>query len=247
MNGLRIWLVVGALLAGALFVACGGGGDDKDKAGEEPSATATSESEGTNGDGGATGDVSEELQSLAGEWGKKSVKVAYDFTTTTAGQSSTGAMTLYWKPPDSWRMDFDSEGTTGILISSGGKSYLCSESDGGGQCLESPAGQAAPFPFLSAFTDPGALQDLVGEAITGVDVERSERTIAGQAARCFSISGAAAGGSAEYCFSEDGIMLLLRSGASGSEFVLEATSVEGEVTEADLQPPYPIMEIPGVP
>jgi hypothetical protein len=55
-------------------------------------------------------------------------------------------------------------------------------------------------------------------------------------------------GSAEYCFSSDGILLLLTgSGPEGAgEFRLEATSVEGEVSDADLEPPFPVMEIPGL-
>lgn len=50
MAGLRLWLVVAALLAGALVVACNGDDEngDEDGAVEQPTATAAVEDE--NGD-----------------------------------------------------------------------------------------------------------------------------------------------------------------------------------------------------
>lgn len=48
MTVLRLWLIIGAILAGALFVACGGDDDGDDTGdGEEPTATTSVEEEPT--------------------------------------------------------------------------------------------------------------------------------------------------------------------------------------------------------
>jgi hypothetical protein len=244
LKGMKLWLFAAALIASFLLLACNGGGDDDD--GDNGDAAPTATEEAADGDGdGETGDASQEIQELAGQWAERDIKIAYNFSSTAAGTTSSGTMTLYWKPPD-WRMDFDLDGSTGTIISAGGTSYFCSESGGEGQCLESPVESAAPIPFLSSFTDPGEFNSLVTGTFSGVDVDRSERTIAGQDARCYSVSSDIAGaeGDSEYCFSEDGVVLLISfSGGATGDFSLEATSVEGEVADADLEPPYEVLDI----
>jgi len=250
MTVLRLWLIIGALLAGALFVACGGDDDGDDTGdGEEPTATTSVEggetpSDGDGGDGG--GDAQAELDQLAGDFANREAKVAYDYTSTAAGTTDQGSFTLYWKPPDAWRLDITSSSGDVILISSGGTTYLCSAEGGEGQCFESPTTSAIPLPFLSYFTDPGSLSDLIDTSIAGVDIDRSEESIGGQDATCYAFSGTADGqtGSGQYCFSDDGMLLRLATSAAGSEFTLEATSVDTTVADADLELPYDLLEIP---
>jgi hypothetical protein len=159
--------------------------------------------------------------------------------------TSAGTFTLYWKPPDSWRVDITLPEGNSIIISTGGVSYVCSEAEGSGQCFQSPV--AAPVPFLTAFTDPGGIGSLADATFSGVDVDRFDETIAGQDGRCFRASGTVEGetGSGEYCFTDDGLLLRIRGSAQGSTFSLEATDVGGSVADTDLQPPYEIIEIPG--
>jgi hypothetical protein len=248
---IRVLLPVAALLAATLFFACGGGdnGDDGDT--EQPTATEQVDAGGEtpqDADGDADGDAASSLRNLAGQFAEQEAKVAYTFSTTSAGETMDGSFTLYWKPPDSWRMDISSPDGDATILLTGGSSYLCT-AEGGGQCLQSPLGNI-PVPFLSYFTDPNGLTDLVDTSLGGadVDVEESSREIAGQDATCFSVSGTIEGeqGSGEYCFSDDGILLLVSASSDQGDFQLEATSVEGSVSDADLEPPYPVQEIPGL-
>lgn len=243
----RLSLVVFALLAGALLAACGGGDDNGDS--EEPTAVEDVDDDQDGGDGSpgdSDGDASADLQRLAGEFGAEEVKITYQFSSSGDGESIDGTMTLFWKPPDAWRVDFSFEEAEVSIITTAGKSYLCTAEFGVGQCLESPVAEALPVPFLSFFTEPDTLTDLIGET-AGRDIERSSRDIAGESASCFSVEGVIGGeeGSAEYCFSDRGILLLLRAaGGGGGEFSIEATEIEDEVNSSDLEPLYPILEIP---
>jgi len=250
----RAWLAVGVLLAGALLLACGGDGDDGDgddngDGGAQPTATesAAGEDETPPGDGNGAdgGDASSDLSALAGEWATKEAKISYDFTSSSAGTESAGAFTLYWKPPDSWRLDMTIDGEAITLIATGGSTYYCSESGGEGTCIQAPASQI-PVPFLSSFVDPDAYESFIAGSFAGLDIDRSERTIAGQDAQCYSASGVVAGeeGQSEFCFSSDGVPLRISGGGGGSEFTMEATDASDSVSDTDFELPYEILEIP---
>jgi len=246
MTRWRIWLAVLALAGGALLVACGGGDDDKDggdNGGDEPDATEPADT--GDGDGGDGGDASGELTELAGAWATKEAKIAYDFTSSGGGTDSSGTFTLYWQPPDNWRLDMTIDGQATTILNSGGKSYICSEAGGEGQCLESPVSQI-PLPFLGSFVDTDAYESLVEGTFSGVDIDRSDETIAGQDAQCYNASGTVEGveGESEFCFTGDGVPVRIMGGGGGSTFSMEATSVETSVGDADFQPPFPILEIP---
>ena len=237
INSWRMSLVVFALLAGALLAACGGGDDNGDS--DEPTAVEDVDDD-------QDGDASAALQRLAGEFGAEEVKITYRFSSTFDGETMDGTMTLFWKPPDAWRVDFSFEGAEASIITTADKSYFCTREVGDARCLESPIAEALPLPFLSFFTEPDTLADLIGET-AGLDIERSSRDIGGESASCFSAAGAIDGeeGSAEYCFSDRGILLLLRAtGGGGEELSVEATDVENEVDSRDLEPIYPVFEIP---
>lgn len=245
MTRLRVLTIVGVLVAGSLVLACSS--DKKDDDGSQPTAT-TSSGSGETPSAGETpsdaetpsgGDAQAELDQLASEFATKDAKIAYEYTST--GEAALeGAFTIYWKPPGAWRMDLATDSGDVTLVSSGGKSYVCSE----GQCFESPAATALPLPFLTYFTDPSALTGAIDSAIAGVNVDRSSESIAGQDATCYAFSGGATG-SGQYCFGSDGVLLRLKTSFGGSDFTLEATTVEGTVTDADVQPPYPITSLGG--
>jgi hypothetical protein len=187
-------MMVLALLGGALLFACGGDDDDAD-GGDVDQPTATQEADG--GDGGADGgqdtngggDASSDLRDLAGKLANKEVKASYQLSGTFGGESLESSFTLYWKPPDTWRVDFSSEGTESIFISQAGTGYLCTADGAEGTCLQSPLGSAVPIPFFDLFTNPESFSSTVGAQLAGLDIERSSREIAGQDATCFSASG----------------------------------------------------------
>ncbi len=103
-------------------------------------------------------------------------------------------------------------------------------------------------PFLGDFIDPAALTDSITGSITGMEINSFQETIAGESANCFSVSGSFEGesGDAEWCFTDDGILLRFAAtfeedGEEG-EFRLEATAVSRDVSDADFEPPYPVTE-----
>jgi hypothetical protein len=64
-------------------------------------------------------------------------------------------------------------------------------------------------------------------------------------ATCFTVRSDISGlGEGEVCFSEEGLLLLLRSETNGDSLTFEATSVSTDVTDADFELPYDILEIP---
>jgi len=237
-----------AALGGALAFACGG--DSSNDNGNTPGPTASS----TNGNGasdtpsasGTSGDVNDELKDLAGKFAGKEMKVGYDFTSSAGGTSSTGAFTLFWKSKDAYRVDITDSGSTTSLITKDGKQYICTADGDSGTCIASPV-SSLPLPFLTFFTDPSSLTNLIDTEVSGVNFDKSSEQIAGQDATCYKTSGNVQGqeASAEYCFNGDGLLLRLAGGSTGATFTLEATSVGGSVSDADVELPYDVVTIPG--
>jgi len=251
----KYFLLLVALLAGAVFFACGGDDDDEDDGGNGSEPTAAETTENGDGDGdedadGDSGDTSEELSDLAEQFGIVEVRVSYTFSTSGAGEAFDGTMTFYSRPPDSWRMDLSSADGEFTMINTGGVSYLCSEEGGQGSCFESPLTEAISVPFFNLFADPAQFETLIDEELSGADVDRSEREIAGQDAICYSASGTVDGetGEGEYCFREDGVLLFLQGSGDGTgSIMMEATEVSDTVEDSDLEPPYEILDLGDVP
>ncbi len=103
-SSLRYFLIAVALLAAALFVACGSDSDDNgDSDSDEPPAEQPVDGDGDDGDDGdgeGDGDGDGDLSSFADRFGVSEVKVVYNFTSSDAAEGFEGTMTLYTKP---WR------------------------------------------------------------------------------------------------------------------------------------------------
>jgi len=246
---LRYFLIVVALLAGALFIACGSDSDDNgDNGSGDPAAEQPVDGDADGDGNGDDSDVSGALRDLADQFGISEVKVEYNMTSSGSGDDLDGTMTLYWKPPDAWRMDIGSPDGDISMIYDGNVTYICASEGGEGQCFESPGGDALGVPFLSIFTDPGEFDDLIGTSFGSVDVNQSSRKIAGEDATCFEVSGEVDSeqSEGEFCFRDDGVLLLMRASGSGfesdGEFSLEATSVSDSVSDEDLEPIYEILD-----
>ncbi|MCH8950440.1 MAG: hypothetical protein IIB87_08695 [Chloroflexi bacterium] len=254
-NFMRTLLIGTALLAGALLLACGSDSDsDADGPSDSPDATESADDSSIepadgNGDQPA-GDAFAELRNLAAEFGAREIKIEYQFTSGAAGGIGDGTMTLYWKPPDTQRIDLSMSTGDVTLITTATASYMCTSAAGTGQCLEMPLDDSLAPDFFGIFTDPASFIDEIDATLGDVDIDRSSRTIAGQNAICFSMSGTIGGetGAAEYCFRDDGVLLLLRATGGpetegGGEFFLEAISVEDSVSDSDLEPPYEVVDL----
>lgn len=243
---LKVGLLLLALIGGLLIAAaCGDDNGDGDDGDDEPTAVETMDDTGDgNGDGDEDGNGATDLSDLAGELQNQEMRVRYDFTSSVDG--SAGSFVLYWKPPDRWRIDFIMDGEEGSFIQTADATYICSDDGSGGSCFSSPLGaEAIGLPFLSIFTDPTGLEDTLGDEIFGVDVDTSSDNIAGMDATCY--SGSADEGTGEVCIGSDTpILLRIRATDTVSgDFEMVATEVETSVDDADLEPPYPVEEIPG--
>ena len=248
-----VLLAVGLLALAAVACSGGGDGDDTSQAGETPGADGGNGDEDGDGDGDGDGGVFGSdglsgLRSLASAYTKGIVaKVTYKITTEADGETTEGEWVLVQRPPDS-RIEISSteagEEFRTIIITVGGKSYLCFALGGEESCLvseEEEAGdEASPLDIL--FDIPSA----IAEGTEGVDIgDTSQRTIAGLDATCFTIGGGLADlGDGEVCFSDEGLLLYMQSEVAGMTSIFEATSVSTDVTDADFEPPYEILELP---
>ena len=230
-------LLAAALLFALLAVGCDGG----DGEGETPQTDETPAADGA-GDEGL-----QDLESLAAKAaGGVVAKVTYKYTTDVGGKVTEGEWLVVQRPPDS---RFELSGTEGgeefrnITITSGGKSYACFSGGGEERCFGAVADETEPE---TEAVDP--LFDVpreIAEAAADVDlVDKSERQIAGMDATCFEIgSGVADLGQGEVCFSDQGIVLLMRGEPAFGSFSLEAISASTDVTDADFEPPYDVTEL----
>ncbi len=251
-NFMRTLLIGTALLVGALLLACGSD-SDADGSPDSPDATESADDSSTEPADAISdlpaGDAAAELRNLATQFGVREIKIEYRFTNDSADGSVGGTMTLYWKPPDAQRTDLSTSDGDVTLITTATTSYMCT-AEGGGQCLEMPLDDSLAPSIFGIFTEPDNLTGQIEAALGDVDIDRSSRTIAGQDATCFTMSGTIDGetGVAEYCFRDDGVLLLLRATGGpetegGGEFSLEAISVEDSVSDSDLEPPYEVVDL----
>ena len=245
--GMKGLVVVAALaLLVALLAACGS--DSKD--GKTPTSNKTPTSSATpsdgGGDGGGDGDGGvkdlADLASMAAEG--MTAKLTYAYTTESNGQTTEVEWTIVQRPPHDSRFEIvDTTGGTEsrtIVISTADKSYSCSSIIG--SCFDitdETQDQTAAFGDFLGFAQT------VSDDISGLGaVDKSEREIAGMHANCFSADAAVLGGASEFCFSDEGLVLYRKYEAAGSSLTWEAKSASTDVSDADFEPPYDIIDIP---
>lgn len=250
------WLVVPAAIALLAFgaVACGGGNDNKDNndsngAGPTSEATTPSDS-GNNGDNGNGGSG---LSDIASKFESSSFRATYNFS-SSGEESLQGEMVLYKDGKDRFRFDVnDMQSDQGSLsfIETSDQTLLClSDPAELGQLLGLDEGQG-----VCLQTDAGNVGDPVTAGLSGIfadieDVDQSvvdtsERTIAGQDAKCYTANANA--GTEQYCFGDNGVLLYFKSEGPGNESVeMEAQSFNSDVNSDAFDPPYEVREFPGI-
>ena len=236
-------LIAVVTISVALVAGCSSNDKKKDEktptSGETPEASQTP-SDG--GDGGG-GQGLQELERLASEAaGDFTGKLTYGITTEAGGQTTEQEWTLAQRPPDSRFEIVSNEGgqeSRSIVIQTAEKSYVCTSAGGNEVCFESDQTDQYTGLFDPIFDAP---QSIVQDIDTLGLGDQSERDIAGLHANCFSYS--LAGAESETCFSDEGLMLYLHTGSAGSSFTYEAKSASTDVSDADFEPPYEIIEIP---
>ncbi|MBI5287529.1 MAG: hypothetical protein HY873_00995 [Chloroflexi bacterium] len=262
------WMALAALLtAGALvFAACdddkkkddGSGGDKTPAAekttpsdGEKTSAVEPTKDDGDNGGGGDSG----ELQKLADKFAAATFKAVYEISGDGGDSGLTsGEITISKDGKDKIRFDIKSEVEgepfEGSFIQTSTESFLCFSGDAAaslGGLLGEDAAEG--ICVKSAPDDPtnpvGSLVDAFGDIDVGnVEIQdKEDREIAGEDGTCYTVLDNDTNETSTACFNDDGVLLSVESGDSGT-FV--AKSVEGDVSDADFEPPYPVQEIPGL-
>ena len=253
-NRLLIALSVG--LAALLLVAAACGGDDDDKktdGGGTAAATRTSESgagheatpAGGEDGGGNEEDIFGQLEDLGSDLENVTGKVTYNIA---EDDGSTTSMTFYAKPPNSRFDTTDSSGTTSIIISTPDTMYIC-DSDSQ-SCVGYPgSGDTSSLGAFGAFLSP----DVIGTYIqladaAGVDVNKSDESIGGIDATCYSWEDDTSGDVERFklCFNDDGIMVYEEIVSGGSTTKLTASEASSDVSDSDFEPPYDVttLDIP---
>ena len=77
---------------------------------------------------------------------------------------------------------------------------------------------------------------------TGVDINKSDETIAGTDASCFSAE--QNGETSKFCFSDSGILLLTQNTDASGTSGMVATAYSDSVSDSDFEPPYPVTTLP---
>jgi hypothetical protein len=232
------------------FAACGGDDDNKSSSTNTPAGTSqatggstrTSGASATateaSGDSGSESDVLNELSGLGADIEHVSGKVTYKSTDESGDVSNI----TYYSSSNKSRWDsVDSDGSTGIFITRPDASYSCDSSSQ--TCIQfAGSGDSGDLGFgLGALFSSQYIDALVAAAeAQGIDVSKSDESINGIDATCF--SGSSSTESGKFCFNDSGLLVYEESTSSTGTTKLEATNV-GDVSDSDFEPPYPVSTI----
>jgi hypothetical protein len=240
MRRFKWFLIVSFVLTSSTLAwACGGGGGEKPSGPTAPAATSPAGKTPTVGETPQAQAGGGEFSSLADKFANATFKVTYQLS--TGGATPTQGSITWYKKGDNLRMDIAGgillgQQASSVLIIRPDTSYICTE----GSCFTPPTitggYSVLVTQFETALTDPG------------VDVlSTSSRNIAGEDAKCYTVSGPNIQGQVEMCLSGEGVPLYAKQFAVGAETTMEATEVSRDVSDSDFEPPYPLSDITGTP
>jgi len=252
----RWWFTLAAALVAtvALFaVACGGDDDEDDGGGdaETPAAAETpadgsddGEGEDDGDNGGGTG--SEEFDDVIRRFAESTFTADYDVTGLTDEEVGFAdpQFNITKDGPDRFRFDIsgtlEGEDVAIIIIDNQGE---------GGFCVRGNIGLPVEGTDGACFTS-GPFEESFGSITQGFEelgdtdfevLEESERTIAGEDAKCYRVRDLSDQTETDICVHEDGALLYFSDG----ETTFEATSFSDEVDSSQFDLPYEVQEIPG--
>jgi hypothetical protein len=231
-----------------LMAACGGDEDEEEDDGgdSQPTATETADGGDETPDGSDDGgdDAAADLSALAQNYEDFTGVISYE--TEGFGDGSFASLKVY-KGENASRVDYESEGRTGTIITTQDALYLCGE----GSCIKYPTGDASldPTAGLTALLSAESVAEIFGDIPEGVEVEESSEEIADVDATCYTYSGdidetASGDESGAICVSESGLLLRLKFSGGGGGGQFEATEATDEVSDDDFEPPFPVVELP---
>lgn len=231
-------------LACAFAVSCGGGATTtagasagaSTAATTAPTSAATSAATATATSAGANQPKLLDILSAAK---LSEYKITYKITASGQGaEAMSGDQTWYFKPPKS-RFDFSStfggQKTTISFFSLPDGSYYCFGGPGQPVSCLSVGGVGSPLDQNAAAVTQRSLIENPG----GFGANYKEtKTIAGQQALCYDVTGAAgtfSGGT--FCYSKTGLALLSTFSVQGATWSMEATNVSTTVPDSDFTLP----------
>src|SRR5262245_44112854 len=198
------------------------------------------------------------LQTLGAAWLETPATVTYSTLEHTAGSATSvhqclrqvvetsveaairmcnpkGELTLTWDPPDRWRMEISNDRGSATLLSTPDGAYRCRRpADEARACASTSAELTSVGSFGSILRPPSEVLEMLGADVGDGLSARPERRIAGLRSECFSAARQSADGEtnrADWCFSEDGILLWSHVEIDGDVAQLEAVDVSSEVSE----------------
>lgn len=252
-----IALALGLSLAVALLALAACGGDDSTSSATattsgratttqkpNPDATKTEQPADTSS---SSDDIAAQLEALSNDVQDVTGKVTYA-DTSTSGDVTT--ITFYSKSPNSRYDSVDSDGSSTSYIQTPDATYICSSSaDQTDQTCIQSAGSgtgSAGLGLFGGFFSPAIVTAMVAAAeVTGINIDKSNETIAGTDATCFSAEDN--GETSKFCFSDSGVLLATQTTDSSGTSGMVATAYSTDVSDSDFQPPYPVMTIPAIP
>jgi hypothetical protein len=195
----------------------------------------------TGGGSAATGDASDEFESLFANVASVEYKVSYETTISSEGETFTSTSTMTLKG-QKMRTDSYVEYAGETSQSS---TYILE--DGLYICTYDPQATCMKFGTSEDYeeSETGALADEVESNPGDYDIyNRPSRTIAGINAKCFGFSGADLEGDFEVCYSSEGVMLYLHYAFEDNEYTTIATSAQiGSVSDSEFVLPAEPMDL----
>jgi hypothetical protein len=236
--------------------ACGGGTSSADKtrtaaagAGTTPD-TSDSPAAGATSPGGA-GEGDEALRDIRTKFVDATFKATYLMRSPSDPDLDNARLTLEKRGRDRLRIELAStqsgENVSIIAIETPDVAVFCLNNagelgalfgvePGEGVCFNNDPTGGTPVESIRA-----SLTDLEDPDTQLID--RSQRTIAGRRADCYTTRDSA-GDTEIGCFDEDGVLLYAETAGSDAS-TLEAQSVSRDVNDNDFTPPYEIKDLPG--
>ena len=237
MDGKRAFL--SALLTAV--VACGGSAPATGGAGASAGAsTAATSAPSTAATAAASAAASgPNLTDLLAAAKVREYKITYKITATGQGaEALNGEQTWYSKPPKArfdFKANFGGQSTLMSFFTLPEGNVYCMTMGGSPACFGAGAGVGSPLDSNAAVT---AQQQMLANPSQFGATFKENKTIAGQAGLCYTVTGTASTFSnGNFCYTKDGLTLLSQFTASGTSIAMEATNVSTTVPDSDFTLP----------
>ncbi len=229
------WMAAPLLLIALVLGACSSDGNSGTPSPDASTGQSTP-TEAPSGGGSGGGDA--DLDALA-DLAARFERARFSATYLVDSPDMPSGEWVWTQDPDGERTRFDmsQDGETLTMIITAAATYMCSD----GSCLSMTAEMGGG---LDELPDLGSqLDDLQDELGSGTVRSTGSREIAGTRTECYEFEDADEGITGTVCHTEEGVPLFLSSVTPEGEFTLEATAYSTSVSDADFEPPFPVVSL----